>query len=165
MRFVVFCYVDGSERQCHLTGKMKYRHIWIGRGDLVLIKRRNYQDHKADIVYKYTQSDYQLLLKLGELTECNPRKLLSTDIISLILNYLDYESQQNFISVLNLPQELILKINDTKKSPVSKDIDTGNTSKCDCYCDSDSYSTSGEAEEEKTVEEELLSGKNNYFWT
>jgi len=105
-RFLVFCYSNGSEKICRLTGKMKYRHIWISKGDIVLLKRRNYQDYRADIVYKYTSTNYQLLLQLGELKECDPKKLLPVDIIKKILDYLDYETQINLIYALGLSQEL-----------------------------------------------------------
>jgi len=122
-RFIVFCYWNGSEKICRMTGKMKYRRIWIGKGDIVLLKLRNYQDSKADIVYRYTNDNYQLLLKLGELKECNPKNWLPADLIHKILNYLDRDAQINVFDALELPQEFAIKNKETKTNP-----DTNNNS-------------------------------------
>ena len=65
-----------KSRICHVRGSMRKR-IWINLNDLVLVSLRDFQDDKADIMYKY--ESYEIndlkhkndLPDLGELAEEN----------------------------------------------------------------------------------------------
>ena len=51
--------LDGKERMARIPGKMKKR-IWIREGDVVIVVPWDFQDEKADVVWRYTgpQVDY-----------------------------------------------------------------------------------------------------------
>ncbi|MFP4545323.1 MAG: translation initiation factor eIF-1A [Methanomassiliicoccales archaeon] len=57
-RIKVMC-ADGKSRIGRIPGKIRKR-MWIREGDLVIVKPWDFQDDKADIVYRYTktQSSY-----------------------------------------------------------------------------------------------------------
>lgn len=57
-RIRVMC-ADGKSRMGRIPGKIKKR-MWIREGDLLIIKPWDFQDEKADILYRYTktQSSY-----------------------------------------------------------------------------------------------------------
>jgi len=57
-RIKVMC-ADGKSRLGRIPGKIKKR-MWIREGDLVIIRPWEFQDEKADIIYRYrkTQSSY-----------------------------------------------------------------------------------------------------------
>ncbi|HQA63084.1 MAG TPA: translation initiation factor eIF-1A [Methanothrix sp.] len=57
-RLKVRC-LDGKERMARIPGKMKKR-IWIREGDVVIVIPWEFQDEKADVVWRYTgpQVDY-----------------------------------------------------------------------------------------------------------
>ena len=50
---------DGKTRLGRIPGKIKKR-MWIREGDLLIVKTWEFQDDKADIIYRYTktQSSY-----------------------------------------------------------------------------------------------------------
>ncbi len=56
---------DGEERLCKIRGSMRKRE-WVHVGDTVLVALRDFQDTKADIVYKYQENEVHRLRKLGE---------------------------------------------------------------------------------------------------
>ncbi|MEM0334714.1 MAG: translation initiation factor eIF-1A [Thermoplasmata archaeon] len=58
-RMIVMC-EDGKSRQCRVPGKIKKR-MWIKEGDLVIIKPWDFQDEKADIIYRYTPTQASYL--------------------------------------------------------------------------------------------------------
>jgi len=94
-RFKVFCYSSGKEKLCRMAGKLKYSQVNVVRGEVVLFKIRSYQDQKADIVYRYSEEDYNTLLEIGELVSRDPRKILPVDVWKKILSYLDPETVNN----------------------------------------------------------------------
>ncbi len=51
---------DGFTRSCRIPGKMKKR-MWIREGDLVIVKPWEFQNEKADVVYRYTQTQASYL--------------------------------------------------------------------------------------------------------
>jgi translation initiation factor 1A len=53
-RIMVIC-EDGKSRLARIPGKMKKRE-WIRAGDLVIIKPWQFQDEKADVVWRYTKN-------------------------------------------------------------------------------------------------------------
>ncbi len=53
-RIRVIC-ADGKSRMGRIPGKIKKR-MWIREGDLLIVKPWNFQDDKADIIYRYTRT-------------------------------------------------------------------------------------------------------------
>ena len=58
-RLNVMC-EDGFTRSARIPGKMKKR-MWIREGDLVIVKPWPFQNEKADVVYRYTQTQANYL--------------------------------------------------------------------------------------------------------
>ncbi len=46
---------DGKERKCRIPGKMLKR-VWLREGDLIIIKVWDFQPDKADVVWRYSNS-------------------------------------------------------------------------------------------------------------
>jgi len=59
---------DGYTRTARLPGKMKKR-MWIRENDLVIVKPWQFQTEKADIVYRYTQTQANYLSRNSALPE------------------------------------------------------------------------------------------------
>lgn len=53
-RIKVMC-ADGKSRLGRIPGKIKKR-MWIREGDLLIVKPWEFQDDKADIIYRYTKT-------------------------------------------------------------------------------------------------------------
>ena len=53
-RIKVMC-SDGKSRMGRIPGKIKKR-MWIREGDLLIIRPWDFQDDKADIIYRYTRT-------------------------------------------------------------------------------------------------------------
>ena len=53
-RIRVMC-ADGKHRMGRIPGKIKKR-MWIREGDLVIVQPWEFQDDKADILYRYTRT-------------------------------------------------------------------------------------------------------------
>jgi len=64
-RVEAFCF-DGVTRLCQIRGQMRKR-VWINMGDIVLVSLREFQDSKADIIWKYTPDEARSLKAYGEL--------------------------------------------------------------------------------------------------
>jgi translation initiation factor 1A len=63
-RMVVAC-EDGKERMCRVPGKIK-RQIWVKVGDCVAIVPWSVEgDQKADIGYRYTRIQAEVLRRKG----------------------------------------------------------------------------------------------------
>ncbi|KAG6488895.1 eukaryotic translation initiation factor 1A-like [Zingiber officinale] len=60
--------IDGLKRLCHIRDKM-HKKVWIATGDIILVGLRDYQDDKADIIFKYMPDEARLLKAYGELPE------------------------------------------------------------------------------------------------
>jgi translation initiation factor 1A len=45
------------------------KKVWINVGDIILISLRDYQDEKADVIYKYNPDEARALKAKGELPE------------------------------------------------------------------------------------------------
>jgi translation initiation factor 1A len=65
-RIMVKC-SDGVERVCRIRGKMK-RRTWIKNGDVVLVAPWDFQTSRADVLWRYTQNQAQVLHNKGILT-------------------------------------------------------------------------------------------------
>ncbi|WP_075056275.1 translation initiation factor eIF-1A [Thermogymnomonas acidicola] len=59
---------DGFTRTARIPGKMKKR-MWIKEGDLVIVKPWQFQNEKADVVYRYTQTQANYLSRNNMLPE------------------------------------------------------------------------------------------------
>lgn len=53
-RIKVMC-SDGKSRMGRIPGKIKKR-MWIREGDLLIVRPWDFQDDKADIIYRYTRT-------------------------------------------------------------------------------------------------------------
>lgn len=62
-RIKVMC-EDGKSRMGRIPGKLKKR-MWIREGDLVVVKPWDFQEDKADIVYRYTKTQSSYLKRRG----------------------------------------------------------------------------------------------------
>jgi translation initiation factor 1A len=58
-RIKIMC-ADGKSRMGRIPGKIRKR-MWIREGDLVIIKPWDFQDDKADILYRYTKTQASYL--------------------------------------------------------------------------------------------------------
>ena len=63
----VMC-ADGQSRMGRIRGKLKKR-MWIREGDLLIIRPWEFQDEKADIVYRYTRTQAANLARRGVIPE------------------------------------------------------------------------------------------------
>jgi translation initiation factor 1A len=58
-RIKVMC-ADGKSRMGRIPGKIKKR-MWIREGDLVIVQPWEFQDEKANILYRYTKTQAMYL--------------------------------------------------------------------------------------------------------
>jgi translation initiation factor 1A len=56
---------DGKERICKICGSMRKRE-WVNPGDTVLVSLREFDDEKADVIYRYKPPELQHLARNGE---------------------------------------------------------------------------------------------------
>jgi translation initiation factor 1A len=73
-RVETLCIADGRTRQCKIRGSLR---VWIQAQDIVLISLRDFQDTKADVIWKYTADEARKLKRSGALPEAT--KLNETD--------------------------------------------------------------------------------------
>ncbi len=66
-RMIVMC-ADGKSRMARIPGKIK-RRMWIKEGDLVIIRPWEFQDEKADVIYRYTRTQAGYLSRNKKLPE------------------------------------------------------------------------------------------------
>jgi len=66
-RIRVLC-ADGRSRIGRIPGKLKKR-MWIREGDLLIVRPWEYQDEKADIVWRYTKTQAAYLSKKNKLPQ------------------------------------------------------------------------------------------------
>ena len=57
---------DGEERMGRIPGRMRKR-IWIRKDDVVLVEPWDWQDEKADIVWRYDEHDADQLREEGHI--------------------------------------------------------------------------------------------------
>jgi translation initiation factor 1A len=62
-RIKVMCQ-DGVSRMGRIPGKIKKR-MWIREGDLLIVKPWQFQEDKADIVFRYTKTESSYLSRRG----------------------------------------------------------------------------------------------------
>jgi translation initiation factor 1A len=62
-RIKVMC-EDGKSRMGRIPGKLKKR-MWMREGDLLIVKPWDFQDEKADILYRYTKTQSSYLKRRG----------------------------------------------------------------------------------------------------
>ena len=66
-RMMVMC-EDGKSRMARIPGKIK-RRMWIREGDLIVIRPWEFQDEKADVIYRYTRNQAAYLSRNNKLPE------------------------------------------------------------------------------------------------
>ncbi len=64
---IVRC-TDGKVRVCRIRGKMK-RRMWVRENDVVLVVPWDFQDNKADIVWRYIGAHAQWLVNNKYITK------------------------------------------------------------------------------------------------
>ena len=62
-RIKVMCQ-DGVSRMGRIPGKIKKR-MWIREGDLLIVRPWQFQDDKADIIFRYTKTESSYLSRRG----------------------------------------------------------------------------------------------------
>lgn len=65
-RKVTLILTDGTEILGLIPGRFRKR-VWITSGDVVIISRRDFQENKVDIVYKYNNDEVKVLHKQNEI--------------------------------------------------------------------------------------------------
>jgi translation initiation factor 1A len=66
-RVETLCIADGRTRLCKIRGSLR---VWIQVGDIVLISLRDFEDTKADVIWKYTADEAKKLKRNGALPDC-----------------------------------------------------------------------------------------------
>ncbi len=66
-RMSVKC-LDGKSRNCRVPGRLK-RKLWLREGDVVLVEPWEFEDGKADVLFKYTPAAVAWLKRKGYLKE------------------------------------------------------------------------------------------------
>ena len=59
---------DGKSRIGRIPGKLKKR-MWIREGDLLIVRPWEFQDEKADVIYRYTRTQSSYLARKGAIPE------------------------------------------------------------------------------------------------
>ena len=65
-RRVTVMLVDNTERLGLIPGRFRKR-VWMARGDIVLVSRREFEDGKVDIIHKYFLDEARSLCSYGEI--------------------------------------------------------------------------------------------------
>ena len=66
-RLEAFCY-DGVQRQCTIRGNMRKR-VYVNKDDIIIVSLRDFQDNKADVIHKYSESQKRSLIESGEIPD------------------------------------------------------------------------------------------------
>lgn len=64
-RMFVSC-MDGKTRNCRVPGRLK-RALWLREGDAVIVQPWEFDDDKADVLYKYSKTQTEKLKREGQL--------------------------------------------------------------------------------------------------
>ncbi|MFP4632144.1 MAG: translation initiation factor eIF-1A [Halobacteriales archaeon] len=57
---------DGEDRMGRIPGKMRYR-TWIEEGDVLIVEPWDWQDEKANVVWRYEDEDAEQLKREGHI--------------------------------------------------------------------------------------------------
>lgn len=66
-RMLVRC-LDGKSRNCRVPGRLR-RRLWLREGDVVLVEPWEFDDEKADVLFKYNPAAVAWLKRKGYLKE------------------------------------------------------------------------------------------------
>ncbi len=66
-RMLVRC-LDGKSRNCRVPGRLR-RRLWLREGDIVLVEPWEFDDGKADVLFKYNPAAVLWLKRKGFLKE------------------------------------------------------------------------------------------------
>ena len=64
-RMMVSC-MDGKPRNSRVQGRLR-RELWLREGDVVIVEPWEYDDDKADVLFKYSKAAIDKLKKDGHL--------------------------------------------------------------------------------------------------
>jgi len=64
-RMMIRC-VDGKSRNCKVPGRLR-RKLWLREGDTVIVRPWDFDDEKAEVLYKYYPSQVNWLKRKGYL--------------------------------------------------------------------------------------------------
>lgn len=84
-RLEAMCF-DGVKRLCIIRGTLR-KKVWINQSDIILVGLRDYQDHKADVILKYTAEEARRLKSYGEF----PENFQINDSVTFVEGDLDEE--------------------------------------------------------------------------
>lgn len=90
MRCSVVC-MNKSIITCHIRGRFK-RRIWINAGDVILFSYREFEDGKADIIYKYNLDEIEFLKTNGHF---DPDSLDEQESIHHLSDLMSLEKDSN----------------------------------------------------------------------
>lgn len=66
----LLAHVKGSSMLCKIRGNFRRsRADWVSKGDVLLISVREFQESKADVLYKYRAEEVRFLRRIGELDD------------------------------------------------------------------------------------------------
>lgn len=113
-RRIIVMLPDKSESMAIIPGKFKKR-CWIKVGDVLIISKRDYQDNKLDVLYKYSDEETRTLAKEREIPEffleaSIPDKI--NDDENLLWEDSDDEEQVEYIKKNLLYKDINLSIED-----------------------------------------------------
>ena len=66
-KMMVLC-SDGKTRNCRIPGRLK-RDLWLRPGDFVIIEPWEFDENKADVLFKYNPTSIQWLRENGYLNK------------------------------------------------------------------------------------------------
>jgi translation initiation factor 1A len=99
-RVETLCIADGRTRQCKIRGSLR---VWIQAQDIVLISLRDFQDEKADVIWKYTADEARKLKRSGALPDGT--KLNETDagraLVFIFVIPCSFQFRYFFFALLN----------------------------------------------------------------
>jgi len=93
-RVTVRC-ADGVERTARIPGRMQKR-IWIRENDIVLVEPWDWQDEKADITWRYENSEAEQLVE-------DAKRLEEAGCFSLVLEKIPAELAERVTAELSIP--------------------------------------------------------------
>lgn len=103
-RKVTLSLTDGTEILGIIPGRFRKR-VWITSGDIVIVSRRDFQDNKVDIVYKYNNDEIKALYKKNEIPSTFVDTMAVYDNDSNDDMYFDENSEGEAMQVQN-PRDL-----------------------------------------------------------
>lgn len=93
---------DKTEVMAIIPGKFRKR-CWMKNGDTLIVSRRDFQESKWDVCYKYNEDEVRLLIKKDEIPSffadnCNDSSVTNETVIEFVAedNNITSEDEINF---------------------------------------------------------------------